>query len=429
MVSLKELLVNTSPSALFFSSPQQRTTLARQRYFEEGEIPSGVINSEVLASWARCERMRLNPRDALAFNPVTASRAQLALQRNRQLIEAWNDELTEIERTLVGTSCSAILTDSSGVLVGATGPGRPDAKIVLSAHRVGINLSEESVGTTAPGLVLKTGKPAAVLGGEHFYEGVEPMYCAAAPIHNTLGQVVGVFDVSSEGKPFDFDATSVVSLYATSIENRLLQAQASEHLVLRLQVSPALLDTPMVGLVGVSGNGDVAWANGVALRLMGKLAQAAQPTVMSHVEEHFNATLAQLFDLTTDSAAPVRLANGLNVWVRATHPALDRRTPMRVSAQHAETSPTSQEPPTCISATPDEAEETAAKARVSDAPTLETPTLRDADADLVRRTVQALNGNISHAAKVLGVSRGLIYRRLKEPSAVPIGSKGSVAAG
>jgi transcriptional regulator of acetoin/glycerol metabolism len=41
------------------------------------------------------------------------------------------------------------------------------------------------------------------------------------------------------------------------------------------------------------------------------------------------------------------------------------------------------------------------------------PTLRDNDRHLIRQTVQACGGNVSKAARALGVSRGLIYRHLR----------------
>jgi len=39
--------------------------------------------------------------------------------------------------------------------------------------------------------------------------------------------------------------------------------------------------------------------------------------------------------------------------------------------------------------------------------------LRDNDRHLIQQTVQACDGNVSKAARTLGVSRGLIYRHLK----------------
>jgi len=41
-------------------------------------------------------------------------------------------------------------------------------------------------------------------------------------------------------------------------------------------------------------------------------------------------------------------------------------------------------------------------------------TLRDSDRDLVLRTVKGCDGNVSKAARQLRVSRGLIYRHLKQ---------------
>ena len=40
-------------------------------------------------------------------------------------------------------------------------------------------------------------------------------------------------------------------------------------------------------------------------------------------------------------------------------------------------------------------------------------TLRESDRELISRTLQACDGNVSEAAKSLGVSRNLIYRRLR----------------
>jgi transcriptional regulator of acetoin/glycerol metabolism len=46
-------------------------------------------------------------------------------------------------------------------------------------------------------------------------------------------------------------------------------------------------------------------------------------------------------------------------------------------------------------------------------------TLRDNDRHLIVQTLQACAGNVSKAARKLGVSRGLIYRHLKQAKAEP----------
>jgi transcriptional regulator of acetoin/glycerol metabolism len=68
----------------------------------------------------------------------------------------------------------------------------------------------------------------------------------------------------------------VVAHYAAEIEKRLLCAQSTEHLVLRLQITPALLDTPVAALVGITGDGRIDWLNGAAARLLGLTAPLGQ---------------------------------------------------------------------------------------------------------------------------------------------------------
>ena len=52
------------------------------------------------------------------------------------------------------------------------------------------------------------------------------------------GELLAVLDLSCEARPFGFDAASVVQLYATTIENRLLHAQAAQQLQMRFQAQP-----------------------------------------------------------------------------------------------------------------------------------------------------------------------------------------------
>ena len=270
------------------------------------------------------------------------------------------------------------------------------------ATRIGVNLSEEAVGTTAPGVVAKTGLPVSVLGAEHYFDDVRSMNCAAAPIRNALGEIVGVLDLSSEQHEFDFDAAAIVGLYAAAIENRLLLDESREHLVLAFQVCAPLLDTPMVGLAGIDGEGRLAWSNGVATRLLGLQARSVG---FGPAEDVLGVGLGRLASLPRQGAAPLRLGNGLTVWMRSSLPASDGVAllhPVAALAANAasDVSPSpAQTTATTVSANPEPEEPVS---------------LRASDEELIARTLLACNGNVSHAARQLGVSRGLIYRRFKQ---------------
>lgn len=425
--------MNHLPNTPFPQSRPARIAQARQRFFEEGQAPTGVVDEAVFESWARCLRLLGNPRERAEFQPVTASRTHLALMKNRHLRQAWMDELPRLETVLSATSCAAMLTDATGVLIGASCVGRSHEELMPVATRLGVNLSEDAVGTTAPGVAARTGKPVCVLGGEHFFDSVQEMHCAAAPIRDIQGRLAGVLDLSSERIPFAFDAAAVVGLYAGAIENRLLVAQSTEHLVIRIQVAPELLDSAMVGLIGVSIGGVLAWENGVAKSLLGaggpgRLAVGQEPDSIGERVEGF--AWQRLAALPSTGAAPLTLPNGLQVWARAEMRAPDgRRGVMAVAAAPSDvTTRTAANEAAQVPANPGETApdrqasappQTMAEANwqsacpsSTDRPAA-TQRLRDSDLLLIQQTLQACGGNVSDAAARLGVSRGLIYRRLR----------------
>lgn len=405
---------STGPGAvpsLFANSRSERIALARRRYFEEGLPPSGVVSDAVFQSWARCQRLHTRPDGKVVFEPVSQSRTHLALQKNRALHDAWLQELPQLQAVLGTTSCAAMLTDGSGVLIAATCVGRAHERLMPIATRPGVNLSEEAVGTTAPGVAARTGQAVVVYAAEHFFDEVKGMHCAAAPIRDIHGRLAGLLDISSEALPFRFDAASVVGLYAGAIENRLLVAQSREHLVLRLQIDPSLLDSPAAGLVGIDTHGRLAWRNGAAARLLGMPTPEGVASDTG-VEEALGASLAQLIGLCGQGDAALHLPNGLMVWARAWMQAADGRG--GVHAQGAPRQPQAGLTPQLAPQLRSASAPPSAPPQVEPQPPVQAPRLRDADRSLIERTLQACGGNVSVAAKTLGVSRGLIYRRMRE---------------
>jgi len=107
----------------------------------------------------------------------------------------------------------------------------------------------------------------------------------------------------------------------------------------------------------------------------------------------FGLDLAALARLTRNESASVhRLPNGLSVWLGARMQSNDGAGSL-VSLG----APGTAKPP----------------APASEDGLAAAPTLRDNDRHLIQQTVQACGGNVSKAARTLGVSRGLIYRHLK----------------
>lgn len=388
-----------TPRQLFFTTHEQRVALAREMFFEGGDRPSGLVNEAVIQSWVRCVAARNTPSDAIAFNPVTASRLHNTLGRNAELLQVAGAELASMEAALSGTACRVLLTDADGVVVHATqNPMATQEPVLQLAARVGVNVAEAAVGTSAPGIVVRTGQACVVTGAEHFYQCNHTMYCAAAPIRDVHGRLAAVLDVSVESRRFGFDAASVVGMYATSIENRLLQTQAHDQLVVQFQASTSLLGTPLEALAGIDSHGRVVWLNSVGARLAGLPHDAPG----FDVNDVLGVPLAGLQRACASGRAePMHLPSGLRVWMR-----VSQRAPDGVDFRHA----------VAFAATPAAPAEversTAARPDVDALGADADVTLGGHSRRLIESTLAAHGGNIARAARTLGVSRGTLYRRL-----------------
>ena len=407
---------------LFSDNRQDRVALAKSKYFEEGILPSGIVSEQIFQSWMRCYRGNSRPQDKVEFQPVSNSRSQLAIQNNRALVEAWVREQENLLPVIRSSSCSAVLTDPSGVLIGLTPSSQREQKIIPVAHRVGVNLAEEYVGTTAPGLVARTGKQASVSGPEHYYESVKDMYCAAAPIRGVDGKLAGILDISSEVVQFSFDPSVLVGTYASSIENRLLLIQAKDTVIVKFQFLPSLIESPLVGMMGVNHNGQIVWVNTAAHSLLKLPFEIAVNTI--RVEEVFDLSTADFFDLTGKDTSIQRLSNGFSVYLQTQYSqpsqylAIHHSKPALSPSSHSST----------LQATSDSHHSnTYSNAKCLSPVTVDTTdqiteplleatmgSLRQADAELIKKYLIEYKGNISKVATRLKVSRGLIYRRVQE---------------
>lgn len=387
-----------SPRALpnpFFATQEDRVALARERYFEHGERPSGLVPEPVIQSWGRCLGASRDPGETLSFDPISKLRVATVLSRNRALVEAAADPIAELETVITGSQARVMLTSSEGVVVLASQPTAGDGPLLRSVARVGVSIGETTVGTGAPGVAVDTGEVCVVQGAEHFFRCLASLYCAAAPVRDASGRIVAMLDLSTEQGPFRFDAGAMAHMYATSIENRLLTRSARAQLLLRFQASPAMFDTPLEGLAGVDGKGRLLWFNGVGARLLG---HPRVPEAGLEAEAVFGLDLPQLLALSHEGRArPRMLPCGLTLWMAVQLDVRDSR-----SAEDAAPA----QPP----ALPHERSADTGP----DAPPGPSPSLDEANRSLIEQTLARCKGNVSRAARVLGVSRGLLYRRLRQ---------------
>ena len=168
-----------------------RPALAREAFFEHGQIPTGLIDEAILNSWQRCSAARKNVGEKVEFDSISRSELLELMDRNRILLEASSQPLEQLGHTVNGAGYSVLLTDSHGIALIARRSGRSSNALINGAFRQGINLSEATIGTSAMSCAVSERRPVLVSGAEHYLHANRVFNCAAAPIVDPMGRVLG----------------------------------------------------------------------------------------------------------------------------------------------------------------------------------------------------------------------------------------------
>ena len=168
---------------------------------------------------------------------------------------------------MADTRYFAILTDAQGVVIDVNGPIDHHNRLAHLIARVGVDLSEQAVGTTAIGATLAEQQPVWLHRGEHFFDDTSAYSCAGAPLFGPDGRCVGMLDLTGINVPERPALKHLVTQSALSIENALTLAQPHQ-LLLRIHWPGSSPEEDSAGLVCVDADGFVTGTNRAAADML-----------------------------------------------------------------------------------------------------------------------------------------------------------------
>jgi transcriptional regulator of acetoin/glycerol metabolism len=342
------------------------------------------VDGWIEQSWLRCLASGHRPEHPPTFNSIAASERRYLLEANRLLVQAARPVLGKLGHAIVDTRYFAILTNARGVVVDVDGPIDRSNRHADLITRIGTDLSETRLATTAISAALTELKPVWLHRGEHFFEANAVYSCAGAPLFGPDGSCVGMLDLTGIEARERPELKHLVAQSARSIENALTLSRP-HALLLRLNWPGHALGDEADGLVGVDGEGFVTAANQTARQMVPQLAQTG--AVPLHCSDLFAMAFESLFDAAR--------RQGSNYGSYASVVEVPLWTGLRLNAL------------TLL------AGQSPAQARqpLNPPAALQQP-LKDIEAALIRKAVRDARGNVVQAAKALGISRATVYRRL-----------------
>ena len=332
-------------------------------------------------SWRRCLAQGQRPQHRVAFDVVTSQFVRRTQDAQHQLLQAARPALEGLGRATASTRYFAILTDASGVVVDVSGAIDTSDPRAAAIARVGVDLSERSIGTSAISAALSERRPVWLHRGEHFYRDTSVYSCAGAPVFGPSGECVGMLDLTGVEVAERPELQHLVARAARNIENALT-LRAPHRLLIRLNWPGQLGNGDGDGLLCLDEDGCVTGANQVARQIVSGLASGRGPL---HSDELFAMPVQRLFD----AAMRGRSGNGMlevPLW-----------SGLRVQVQAQIEGP---------GATADVTGMSRQRGVGHAVP------LKDVELALVHQAVADARGNVAQAARALGISRATVYRKL-----------------
>ena len=366
--------MHMAPSDRLHSIAQARQLLLHERSSQ----PVPQLAPWLQRGWARCQDWGMAPGQRVGFDAVSAARMRRVQEESLPLVQAARPVLAELVRAMGNIGYFAILTNAQGIVIDVHGPvDRGDRRADVIA-RVGVDLSERAVGTSAISAALTELQPVWLHRGEHFFDDTSIYSCAGAPVFGPDGLCAGMLDLTGVEVAERPALKHLVRRSARSIENSWLLSTA-HALVLRLNWPGNQPGDDSDGLLTLDPDGRILGANPTARQMLSLLPET--PGQSLHASDIFATPWQCLFDAASpkDKAQELPLWSGLRLQTQAFRPG----TPAPAAFTTARPAPGKP--------------------------------LKDIQTDMIRQAVNQAHGNVAEAARHLGISRATVYRKLGQP--------------
>ncbi|MCG5235476.1 sigma-54-dependent Fis family transcriptional regulator [Xanthobacter oligotrophicus] len=238
-----------STSALSSCAATDAVLAARRRFFSGAPVAEDALAQPILRSWTRCAARGLGPQSRSRMEPLTDGEFAARRERHEALRRRCRPELEALHAAARAADSIVILTDPSGLVLDTVGSADFADRAAKVALRPGVSWSEAETGTNAIGTALVERRPVEVRGAEHYAEANGILSCAAAPIHDPFGELVGLLDLSGPASVPHLHALALVELAAGQVEHRMFEGAFPDHSLVRFHADPSFLGTAREGIL------------------------------------------------------------------------------------------------------------------------------------------------------------------------------------
>lgn len=191
-----------------------------------------AARSPIVASWARSANHGLAPSRSGRDWRLDQTALRLLRERMEPVSRAARPTLERLFQCMGGFGASVILASEEGIPFERLGREAEDRDFTEAGLALGADWSESAVGTNGIGTCLAERRAVVVDQDQHFLTKNTGLTCVSSPVHDAMGALVAVLDVSTVRRDLQPGLagllTQSVSDAARKIEADLFQASFPE---------------------------------------------------------------------------------------------------------------------------------------------------------------------------------------------------------
>lgn len=242
----------------------------------------------VKLSHERCKKLNIREDQVFSSKTINETELQRRLTEKRSMILTAAPYMEQLINFVKGHNFFALLTDEEGCILNAIG----DEKILSEAFDLkmipGAFMNEESIGTNAMGIVIKTGEPVQLSGKDHFIKVYHRWTCSGAPIKDHHGNLIGVLDLTGYTECVHPHTLGMVIAASNAIEEMIKVKEFNNMQDINYKHINTIFNTMPVAIVTSDINGKIKIYNNKALELLGNKDNQLKADNMSEIIEEWD---------------------------------------------------------------------------------------------------------------------------------------------
>lgn len=237
-----------------------------KQFVLHGVTQEDMLPPALMQSWRRCVEIGLDPYGEIvsegSTDPISTSVSHKLLSLVRPAME-------DLYQFIEGSECVVVFADAEARIIDIVGDRVMQGELEHLGLTTGASWSEERQGSNAFALALQESFPIQVDGAMHFRAALHPLYTSAAPVHDLMGQALGVLAVIGHHEHSHLHTLGMITAAAQAVSNQLqMQVWLSNANDLLFELK-TILQTLPEGILLLRHDGVVSQMNSPAGTMLG----------------------------------------------------------------------------------------------------------------------------------------------------------------